>query len=133
MATYTANYGLHQWVPEDVFVRTDFNTDLSKIDTALNGLEQSKAEVRIATYLGNGAAEQKINLGFTPSAVHLEHPKGTRPTNVYSVSTGLILRDQACEFGAIEAGGFRVYYEYNAPYGIYSNSENIVYCYVAYQ
>ena len=35
MATYTPNYGLHQWVPEDKFLRTDFNEDLSRIDTAV--------------------------------------------------------------------------------------------------
>ena len=35
MATYTPNYGLHQWVPEDNFLRTDFNEDFKKIDTAL--------------------------------------------------------------------------------------------------
>ena len=35
MATYTPNYGLHQWVPEDNFLREDFNEDFQKIDTAL--------------------------------------------------------------------------------------------------
>ena len=39
MATYTANYQLHQWVPEDQFRRTDFNQDFQKIDTALAGLK----------------------------------------------------------------------------------------------
>ena len=35
MAGYTPNYGLHQWVPEDDFLRTDFNQDFAKIDAAL--------------------------------------------------------------------------------------------------
>ncbi len=35
MANYTPNYQLHQWAPEDKFLRTDFNEDLNKIDTAL--------------------------------------------------------------------------------------------------
>ena len=35
MATYTPNYGLHQWEAGDNFLRTDFNADFSKIDTAL--------------------------------------------------------------------------------------------------
>ena len=35
MATYTANYGLHQWVPGDNFLRTDFNTDFQKIDAGI--------------------------------------------------------------------------------------------------
>ena len=43
MATYTSNYQLHQWVPEDDFLRTDFNTDFQKIDAALAGLEAGKA------------------------------------------------------------------------------------------
>lgn len=41
MATYTQHYGLHQWVPEDDFLRTDFNTDFQKIDTALNTVEET--------------------------------------------------------------------------------------------
>ena len=35
MATYTTNYGLHQWEASDDFLRTDFNTDFAKIDAAL--------------------------------------------------------------------------------------------------
>lgn len=38
MADYTEHYQLHQWVPEDDFLRTDFNTDFAKIDAALAGL-----------------------------------------------------------------------------------------------
>lgn len=45
MATYTPNYGLHQWVPEDTFLRTDFNEDFQKIDTALGGTEVSGREM----------------------------------------------------------------------------------------
>lgn len=40
MATYTANYGLHQWVPEDNFLRSDFNTDFQKIDSAIKTTEE---------------------------------------------------------------------------------------------
>lgn len=40
MATYTANYGLHQWVPEDNFLRSDFNTDFQKIDSAIKATEE---------------------------------------------------------------------------------------------
>ena len=35
MAQYTPHYGLHQWEPEDSFLREDFNQDLARIDTAL--------------------------------------------------------------------------------------------------
>ena len=39
MASYTTNYGLHQWEPEDNFLRTDFNSDFKKIDTAIKSVE----------------------------------------------------------------------------------------------
>ena len=41
MATYTPNYGLHQWVPEDNFQRTDFNEDFLTIDTHVGALERA--------------------------------------------------------------------------------------------
>ena len=52
MANYTEHYQLHQWEPGDAFLRTDFNEDLEKIDTALEG----KGNCRIATgsYVGTG-------------------------------------------------------------------------------
>ena len=42
MATYTSNYQLHQWVPGDNFLRTDFQ----KIDAAPGSIraQASKAE-----------------------------------------------------------------------------------------
>ena len=40
MANYTQHYHLHQWEPEDSFLRTDFNGDLSAIDAALLGLQR---------------------------------------------------------------------------------------------
>ena len=40
MSDYTEHYQLHQWEPEDPFLRTDFNQDLSKIDTALDSLAE---------------------------------------------------------------------------------------------
>lgn len=36
----TTHYGLNQWQPEDAVLRTDFNADNVKTDTALNNLEQ---------------------------------------------------------------------------------------------
>ena len=64
LATYTANYGLHQWEATDDFLRTDFNTDFLKIDTAIGGL------LVFGSYTGNGTAGQTVNLGFTPRAVY---------------------------------------------------------------
>lgn len=51
MANYTPNYQLHQWEPEDKFLRTDFNQDLSRIDTALDGLADKSAALEAAAAL----------------------------------------------------------------------------------
>lgn len=89
MAAYTENYGLHQWVPEDGFLRTDFNQDFQKIDEAIKGVEtgantalalkadaattqaalEIKAEIIHGSYVGNGAEAQQIQLGFKPRLV----------------------------------------------------------------
>ena len=45
MATYTPNYGLHQWVPEDKFLRTDFNEDFSKLDIELGRVDGMATEL----------------------------------------------------------------------------------------
>lgn len=69
MADYTEHYQLHQWQPEDPFLRTDFNADLAKIDTALGALNQSvkdqateldnkgNCQVITGTYVGEGKSE----------------------------------------------------------------------------
>ena len=48
MANYTPNYQLHQWAPEDKFLRTDFNEDLNKIDTALGDSATKTAALEAA-------------------------------------------------------------------------------------
>ena len=80
MATYTTNYQLHQWVPEDDFLRTDFNQDFQKIDEALAlkadaGTTQTalaaKAEIAAGAYTGDGAESRTITLDFSPKALLL--------------------------------------------------------------
>ena len=97
MATYTENYQLHQWVPEDDFLRTDFNTDFQKIDAALGALStlaggkasqeeldalesslagvrstaNSKCRVIAGSYVGDMNVPRTISLGATPQAVFL--------------------------------------------------------------
>lgn len=74
MASYTTHYGLHQWVPEDDFLRTDFNEDLEKIDTALGEIcetADSKATIITGIYTGDGAEERTISLGFQPKALYI--------------------------------------------------------------
>ena len=81
MATFTSNYGLHQWAPEDNFLRTDFNTDLQKIDTALGqkaegtdlemvrALVQERSQAICGTYTGDGSTANHILLDSYPVAV----------------------------------------------------------------
>ena len=59
MATYTTNYGLHQWEASDDFLRTDFNTDFAKIDAALGEKADGedladKCGAVTGTYTGDG-------------------------------------------------------------------------------
>ena len=93
MASYTTNYQLHQWVPGDSFLRTDFNTDFQKIDAAIKvvetaanmalalkadkteltqacgALDEAKCETLTGSYTGNGANTRTIDLGCAPRAV----------------------------------------------------------------
>ena len=66
LATYTENYGLHQWEGTDDFLRTDFNTDFGIIDGALG----EKVEIITGSYTGNNN-DKSIDLGFQPAAVLL--------------------------------------------------------------
>ena len=98
MANYTEHYQLHQWEPEDSFLRTDFNEDFAKIDGALGGkAEQSavdtlaeqvagKSELVTGSYTGDGEASRTIELGFSPKAVLLA--SGSGPINYTSSRYG---------------------------------------------
>ena len=61
MAQYTPHYGLHQWEPEDSFLREDFNQDLARIDAALDQMSGFVC----GSFTGNGGT-QEISLGFRP-------------------------------------------------------------------
>lgn len=77
MASYTEHYHLHQWTPEDAFLRTDFNTDLSAIDQALGELAEAAAaigglgncEISHTTYTGNGALTRTQSFPGKPMVV----------------------------------------------------------------
>lgn len=78
MANYTPNYQLHQWEPQDPFLRTDFNQDLQKIDTALDTLADKSAALEAAvalcgnckteciSYSGNGSSSTTISFVHKP-------------------------------------------------------------------
>ena len=71
MANYTEHYHLHQWEPEDSFLRTDFNEDLATLDAALKQLDTDLgALVVFGSYTGDGSEERDIDLGFAPAALY---------------------------------------------------------------
>ncbi len=92
MSAYTEHYQLHQWEPEDKFLRTDFNQDLSKIDTALDGLAdkstaleaavalRGNCRICVTTYVGNGqygeAHPNSITFPWKPEMVSIFAPNG---------------------------------------------------------
>lgn len=81
MASFTENFGLHQWVPEDDFLRTDFNQDFQKIDTALSEMAKDtdlgevrnrineKCKLLTGSFIGDGAAVKTIKLSSRPYAL----------------------------------------------------------------
>ena len=98
MATNTSEHlGLHLWEPTDQVLRTGFNQNWTKIDTAVNAAQetaeaaQSAAEQRpyvIGSYTGNGGT-QSITLGFQPSFVIITaQPANSRDTAFIAISGG---------------------------------------------
>jgi len=94
MANYTPNYQLHQWEPEDKFLRTDFNADNQRIDAVLKGLadqdktlEQTLAEhsaaiakmgnckIYTSSYTGNGGTSRSHSFSAPPLAVFIAGPR----------------------------------------------------------
>ena len=142
MASYTSNYQLHQWVPEDDFLRTDFNTDFQKIDAAIRaakaqaeGLASSKAEVVIGQYTGNGAETRIISLGFYPRLVLLENRSGDRGIEG-NIEGGMVLRGSSVFYSnnltptlLIVSNGFQVHYHVNNR--SYTNTDGMIYHYLA--
>ena len=157
MASYTANYKLHQWEPEDNFLRTDFNEDFQKIDTALQGLESKKADTTtlnskistvtsrlstqesrtyyvVGTFDGNGAASRDISLGFAPKAVFVEHNYGNRTINGVTYGglavTGSPLISNGQTAMELTTNGFRVYSTSPTPQ---LNQNKVRYNYIAFK
>ena len=69
MATNSSEHlGLHLWEPNDQVLRTEFNQNWQKIDTAVNAA--AELPYVIGTYTGNGSNDKRtISLGFRPSFV----------------------------------------------------------------
>lgn len=69
MANYTEHYQLHQWEGSDAFLRTDFNEDFKKIDTALGMMVNDR--VIQGKYVGDGTDSRTIQLPWEPVVVLL--------------------------------------------------------------
>ena len=128
MATYTSNYQLHQWVPEDDFLRTDFNTDFQKIDAGIKAardLAASKDAWVEGSYAGDGTETRVINLGFQPRAVVIDNDRGDRSSGT---TGGVFLRNKPLSNAAeITATGFTIHYRSNTSI----NDNGWLHCYVA--
>ena len=139
MASYTTNYGLHQWKATDNFLRTDFNADFEKIDEALG----TKPELVSGSYTGDGTASRTIPLDFTPKALYLCTETGQAYDSSNGSSTsygGLVLPGGAVAVrehtvAEIVEGGLQVghwHEDTGSFYRTYSgNAANTVYRYLA--
>ena len=94
MATnHTSNYQLNQWEPTDQVLRTDFNQDNAKVDTALKGLSTSmqqastqlsqisqqltmrgNCQVVSMTYVGTGEETATLIFDHKPIALFFYDP-----------------------------------------------------------
>ena len=128
MATYTSNYGLHQWEPSDNFLRTDFNTDLQKIDTALGDQDTSlqdllnqvnqRVQIMYGSYVGRGGnGRVTVTLGIQPQAV------------IIAVENFMLLATQARPNAAVKLTSTGFYTDTEGD-SIQANTYNSVYHYM---
>lgn len=128
MPNKTQNYQLNQYLPQDNFLRTDFNGDNAKIDAALAGLNASKAEVFFGTYAGNDSTSsgvaQHIELGFSPKAILV-----TTDNYIYGGYCGMFGKGFPTKHanGVVTDTGFAVKNTYNTSF----NSKGMIYFYMA--
>ena len=140
MASYTQHYQLHQWEPEDNFLRTDFNADFKKLDTALG----EKCQLVTGSYVGDGTEEREFNLGFTPTAVFTCNELGQTYKSPSSYG-GLALpnmpvKGESYDTGKVDlvtitSSGFRVRHHDSTGGGGYVNANvsGMGYCYLAFR
>lgn len=127
----TENYQLHAWGAEDEESLGEINENFGKLDGA--------SRVIAGTYVGDGETEQSIDLGFTPKAVLVIHPKGEMSQS-YSCYGGLALPGFPAihDLGgivrnsiALTETGFTVFYSYHGSYSVCTNGGGYTYYYLA--
>ena len=77
---HTKNYNLPQWKKDDRIMMDDFNSAMSSIETGLSDNAQAAARAQktadtlpyvVGSYVGDGAEERTISVGFRPRFVIL--------------------------------------------------------------
>ena len=124
---YTENYNLCQWEASDKVLRTDFNDDNAKLETALTRIEATANAAKtqaqtitnnaytktgyrpfaVGTYHGDTQANRVIPLGFRPKFVFL-FPSDL---NLQFTSTmGVAIDGQMSKNIDIVSNGFQVHF-----------------------
>ena len=141
MASYTANYQLHQWEPADFFLRTDFNADFAKLDAALAGKAgladlAEKLGAVTGSYTGDGSAGRTIALGFAPIAVFLREDEDSGA--ILAVQNGAVMDEEGeVTMLTVSGQGFQVTYDAyftgvsNKVREPYANRAGVTYRYLA--
>jgi len=136
MSTKTEHLGLHQWEPEDSFLRTDFNEDFARIDAGVGAL-QAFVQARSVTgsFTGTYNAPVAVDVGFRPRLVVYA---ASGPEALAVVLDGLCLgiihnsvsntTDMRSYGMALTDGGFQV-----PARESYFNKEGQTYRYIAFQ
>jgi len=128
---YTKNYKLCQWEPSDPVLRTDFNADNAKLETALTQLsgaaDQAKAlaqnaqatadaayspdfpTFKVGYYSGNEEVSRSIDVGFRPKAVLLFTSQGTTSSGNGQYHYGGLSVESCYTYGlSLHSNGFYV-------------------------
>lgn len=136
-SNYTEHYGLCQWDAADQVLREEFNQDNKKIDGALATIPQ----LVFGSYVGNGSATRKIELGFTPSALYVVASDGMSFREYNGSSQfcgGLVFQGEPAldtfkkrMILEICENGFRVAYNVDYSFYLFTNQPDMKYHYIA--
>lgn len=158
-SNYTSNYNLCQWEATDQVLRTDFNEDNAKVDSALKGLATqlgTKAtqsalnavaatipKIAVGIYQGDGVNGRIINVGFTPKAVFLGPSWGATcyySSSSYDYTGGLFVQGGPLTgsysrtdiiVAEIVTGGFKLYFHEEYAHRVHVNHAAYSYRYLA--
>lgn len=133
----TEHFGLNQWNAEDKVLREEFNHDNAKIDEMLKTIPQ----LVFGTYTGDGQATRTIELGFTPSALYVVASDGMSFREYNGSSQfcgGLVFHGEPAldtfkkrMILEICENGFRVAYNVDYSFYLFTNQPDMKYHYIA--